>query len=76
MLRNDFKLYGRQTYLVHKFDGLFTECDAWLVSSYFEMLTISGTLDLFPFGEFMVHPFIVYEWMYIYIYIYYRIDPF
>ena len=46
--------------------GLFTDCDIRLATSYFsvnrdgyhmwrmEMLTLSGTPDFIPFGEFMI----------------------
>ena len=55
------------TYLCHimMLNGLFTECDAWLLVTSEswrvplvgqEMLTLSGTLDFTPFGEFMISP--------------------
>ena len=80
------KFYGRHTDLVHKCDtsvshmlnGLFTNCDIWLVSLFGgkswrvphvgqEMLTHSGTPDFTPFGDFMISPmnyvYIIYYWI-------------
>ena len=64
------------TSVSHMLNGLFTTCDMWLASSYLgnswrvphvghEMLTLSGTHDFTPSGEFSLplgsswfHPFI------------------
>ena len=76
------KFYGHQTNLVHKFDtvshmlkGLFTNCDIWLVSSYFLWIVTSATfgaghalpehLISLTLGSSLFHPFIIYMYKYI-----------
>ena len=70
------KVYGRYTDLIHKFDtsmphmlnGLFTNRDIWLVSSYSwgvplvgqQMHILSGTPDFTPFGEWIYSLYIHY----------------